>query len=241
MREDVSREYNSELAGARTEVRIHRLLSSLILLTATFICSGPGAHVLFAQQGSKLFSSDAIDSANQRNSVALSRNGTMTQMGGSGYNNSGTAQLNGIFEIFNAQTGKVLEVAAASTSDGALVQQNALNGNAEQQWQFVAIGDGSYAIMNAHSSFVMDVIGASTTDGTLVQQYQSVGRANQHWVLTLVDDVHYSIVNVNSGKALDIPLGNAANNTPVHSGIIWATSSNCGSCCRIPPITSSMM
>lgn len=128
---------------------------------------------------------------------------------------SGTGLLSGSFEIVSAHTLKVLEVAGASTADGASIQQNALNGYEQQQWQFVPTGDGYYYIQNVLTGKVLDVTGGYTTGGTLIQQWQDLSGANQQWQLVPVDDVHYAIINRNSGLALDVVNGSTANGATI--------------------------
>ena len=128
---------------------------------------------------------------------------------------SGTGAMTGAFEIFNAATGKVLEVENGSTNNGALIRQNNLSGQAQQQWKFVPAGGGYYAITNVLTGKVLDVTGASLTNGTAIQQYDYLGYGNQQWQLVVSDDAHYRIVNQSSGKALDIPGGSTLNGTAV--------------------------
>ena len=94
---------------------------------------------------------------------------------------NGTGTISGTFDLFNARTGKVLEVVGGSTSNGALVQQNTLNGSPQQQWQLTPLGNGAYSIANVLSGDVLDVIMGSRADGTLIQQYQYLGDSNQQW------------------------------------------------------------
>lgn len=124
---------------------------------------------------------------------------------------SGTGLLTGSFEIVSMLTAKVLEVDGASTADGASVQQNALNGFEQQQWQFVPTGDGYFYIQNVLTGKVLDVTGGYTTGGTLIQQWDNLSGINQQWQLVAVDDVHYAIINRNSGLALDVVNGSTAN------------------------------
>jgi len=128
---------------------------------------------------------------------------------------SGAGTLNGSFEIVSVHTGKVLEVAGASSGNGVSIQQNALNGFEQQQWQFVPTGDGYYFIQNILTGKVLDVTGGYTTGGTLMQQWQELGGANQQWRLVPVDDVHYAIINRNSGLALDVVNGSTANGAQI--------------------------
>ena len=128
---------------------------------------------------------------------------------------SGTGTISGYFEIFNAKTGRVLEVPGASLSNGTLVQQNSLNGTPQQQWELIPTSNAAYEIMNVATGKVLDVIGGSKSDGTQIQQYTYLGGANQQWMLNSVDDVHYAIQNMNSLKVLDVPFGTSAVNTPI--------------------------
>lgn len=46
---------------------------------------------------------------------------------------------NGYWSIINVNSGKAVEVAGASTTDGAKLQQNSYRGDLNQQWQLVKI------------------------------------------------------------------------------------------------------
>ncbi|HZS56940.1 MAG TPA: RICIN domain-containing protein, partial [Bryobacteraceae bacterium] len=128
---------------------------------------------------------------------------------------SGTGTANGLFEIVSMPTGKVLEVPGGATTNGTLIQQNALNGYEQQQWQLIPAGNGYYEIQNALTGKALDVVGGYVTGGTRIQQWDYVGGANQQWRLVPVDDVHYAIINANSGLALDVLNGSNANGAPV--------------------------
>ncbi len=124
---------------------------------------------------------------------------------------SGTGVVTGFFEVANSLTGKVLDLANGSTSDGGLIEQNALNGLEEQRWQLLPALDGYHAIQNVMTGKVLDVTGGSTNGGTLIQQWDYLGNSNQQWQLVPVDDVHYKIMNRLTGKALDVTGGANAN------------------------------
>ncbi|MBV8896102.1 MAG: RICIN domain-containing protein [Acidobacteriaceae bacterium] len=126
----------------------------------------------------------------------------------------GTGVLNGVFEIVNELTGKVVQVAGGSDANGAAIEQSALNGQPNQQWQFVAAG-ANYSIANVANGKVLDVTNFSTEDGAHVQQFQYLAGANQKWQLEPVDDVHYKIVNLLSGKLLDVTDGSSADGVPI--------------------------
>ena len=116
-----------------------------------------------------------------------------------------------VYEIANAQSGRVLDVMGGSVSNGALVQQYDYLGGNNQKWSLVPISGGAYVIMNMNSGLVLDVVGASTTNGTMIQQYQYLGHPNQQWTLNAAGNGFYTITNLNSGLVLD-DIGGAIQN-----------------------------
>ena len=116
-----------------------------------------------------------------------------------------------VYQIANAQSGRVLDVTGGSKANGALVQQYQPLGVPNQQWSLVPLNNGNYIIMNVNSGLVLDVMGGSMANGTLIQQYQYLGNPNQQWTLTAIGNGFYSIINVQSGLALD-DIGGAIQN-----------------------------
>ena len=108
------------------------------------------------------------------------------------------------FEVVARHSGKCLDVSGASTDNFASVIQWDCHGGANQQWQFVPLGDGYYRIVARHSGKVLDVYGVTTDDLAPIIQYESHGGVNQQWSLELVGDGYYRIVARHSGKALDV-------------------------------------
>ncbi len=88
--------------------------------------------------------------------------------------------------------GKCVDVAGASSTNGAHVQLYACNGTNAQSWThsgttFQALGK------------CMDVAAAGTANGTKVQLYDCNGTGAQQWT----QGANGSLVNTNSGKCLD--------------------------------------
>lgn len=128
---------------------------------------------------------------------------------------TGNAVLTGSFEIVSSLTAKVLDIAANSASDGTPIEQNSLDGHAQQTWRFIPV-DGDYCeIVNAITGKVLDVTDQSTEDGARIQEYDYWGGANQQWLLVPIDDIHFEIMNRLSGKVLDVTNGSALNGTPI--------------------------
>jgi hypothetical protein len=91
----------------------------------------------------------------------------------------------GYVRVVNQNSGKCLDVASASTADGANVIQYACGGGANQQWQWQAVGSYSRLVAR-HSGKCLDVVGSGTGDGADIQQYTCGSGANQQWSRTQV-------------------------------------------------------
>jgi Ricin-type beta-trefoil lectin domain-like len=107
------------------------------------------------------------------------------------------------YKIVNRNSGKVLDVTANSTADGAAIEQWSDNGGTNQQWSLVAVGS-SYKIVNRNSGKVLDVTANSTTNGAVIEQWSDNGGTNQQWSLTTLSGGYSSITNRNSGLVLDV-------------------------------------
>jgi hypothetical protein len=86
------------------------------------------------------------------------------------------------FRLENAADGSVLEVAAASTKDGAAVQTAAWSGADAQQWNAVRAGT-DYAFAARHSVKALEIAGSSTADSAKADQGVYTEAANQKWTL----------------------------------------------------------
>lgn len=116
--------------------------------------------------------------------------------------------------LINVNSNKCLDVAGASTADGANIQQFQCHFGANQQWKIIPnLGptyepDGTYLVINVNSSKCLAVAGASTADGANVQQYTCHRQANQRWFIRYDqhrgDRATYRLVNVHSGKCLEV-------------------------------------
>jgi hypothetical protein len=93
---------------------------------------------------------------------------------------------NAYYKIVNRNSGKVLDVDARSTADGALVLQWTDNGGWNQHWKFINAG-GYYKIQNRNSGKVLDIEARSTADGAKNIQWTDNGGWNQQWKLVKVN------------------------------------------------------
>ena len=115
------------------------------------------------------------------------------------------------YTVLNVNSGKALETSGWSTADGADVVQWTNLGGANQQWRFVATGDGYYRVLNRHSGKALEVYAWSTANGGDVVQWANLGGANQQWRLTDEGNGRVSLINRFSGKALEIYTWSTAN------------------------------
>lgn len=94
-------------------------------------------------------------------------------------------QGGGYYRIKIVSTGKCLDVAGASTGDGAAIHQWDCGPGYNQQWQVVGISgqSGWYALIARHSGKCADVYGALTVNGTLIHQWSCNWGGNQQWAI----------------------------------------------------------
>lgn len=104
--------------------------------------------------------------------------------------------------------GKCLDVAGASSANGAAVQLYDCNGTAAQQW---TVGtDGTIRALGK----CLDVTGSSTANGAKLQLWDCTGAANQKWSVSAARD----IVGTQADKCADVTGNTSANGTRVQ---IW--------------------
>ena len=103
--------------------------------------------------------------------------------------------------------GKCVDVAGASSANGAAVQLYDCNGTSAQTWSRAA--DNSLQALGK----CMDVTGASTADGAKVQLYDCNGTNAQKWTVS-----GSALVNTGSGKCLDATGNSSANGNQLQ---IW--------------------
>ncbi|MFI6416611.1 non-reducing end alpha-L-arabinofuranosidase family hydrolase [Streptomyces sp. NPDC050842] len=122
---------------------------------------------------------------------------------------------NAWYVLVNRNSGKALDVYNLATGDGARITQWTRNDQNQQQWQFVASGDGYYRVKSRHSGKVLDVQNSSTANGAAIVQWADVNGTNQQWRLADSADGHVRLVTRHSGKALEVQGASTADNANV--------------------------
>lgn len=91
---------------------------------------------------------------------------------------------NGIYEIVNVKTGKLVEVTDGRTTNSAKVGQYEKNGSLSQHWSIRSQDDGSFVLISCKSGKVLDVSGGTVANGKQLQIYTPNRTAAQRWFLT---------------------------------------------------------
>jgi beta-glucanase (GH16 family) len=122
-----------------------------------------------------------------------------------GTNNSGTGvtNLSGSYQIRNRFSGMNIDINAASTADGARVQQYTPNGCTCQNFKFTHLGNGVYEITADHSGKSLDVSNISTADGAALVQWPYWGGTNQQFKAVSTGDGYFKLVAQHSGKIIE--------------------------------------
>lgn len=111
---------------------------------------------------------------------------------------------NGTYTIASMVSGKLVEVANASTADGANIAQWPNNGGANQRWIITKEGDGYVSIINENSGKAMEIYNFDTSDGANVVQWNYWGGDPQLWRVEEHGNGVVSFINRHSDKALDL-------------------------------------
>jgi GH18 family chitinase len=116
---------------------------------------------------------------------------------------------------------KCIDVAGASTANGAAVQLYACNGTAAQTW---TVGtDGTLRALGKCA----DVTGASTADGAQIQLYDCNGTGAQVWQA----QANGTLRNPSSAKCLDVTGSSSADATRLQ---IWTCGTSANQLWRLP-------
>ncbi|MDX6351512.1 MAG: hypothetical protein QOF84_6302 [Streptomyces sp.] len=122
--------------------------------------------------------------------------------------------------------GKCIDIASASSANGAHVQLYDCNGTSAQTW---TVGNSDNSIQALGKC--MDVTSASTANGAKVQLYDCNGSAAQKWTVS-----NGELVNTGSGKCLDATGNSSANGNQLQ---IWTCTGAANQLWTLPSGSSS--
>ena len=124
----------------------------------------------------------------------------------------------GVYEISNGGSNRLLDVSGGSCDNGTNVQQYAQNGTPAQRWRIEKF-NGHYLLVNVASGKALDVSGGNGANGTNVQQYVLNHTNAQLWDFVARQDGGYFIKSCLGDYVLDISGGSVSNggNAQVYS------------------------
>ncbi|KQW03337.1 alpha-L-arabinofuranosidase [Streptomyces sp. Root369] len=145
---------------------------------------------------------------------------------------AGPAQAATTSDLRGVASGRCLDVAGVSQTDGANVHIWDCHGGINQQWTLT-----DSAQLTVYGNKCLDVRGGATTSGTPVQIWTCNGSDNQQWRV----NPDGTIVGVRSGLCLEVSGWGTANGTGVqlwscHGGANqkWTGLSGTGNACALP-------
>ena len=108
------------------------------------------------------------------------------------------------YKILNKSSNKALQVASASSENGALIEQWDENNTKNQSWKIENVSDKYFKIINDISGKVLDIKDLAQYDGATVHLWEDVSGDNQLWYFEKTDDGYYKIKSKRSNKCLDV-------------------------------------
>ncbi|GHI03506.1 hypothetical protein Scel_18270 [Streptomyces cellostaticus] len=145
----------------------------------------------------------------------------MAGLGAAGTAQAAAVDTSAWYVLVNRGSGKVLDVAGASTADGASLTQWPRTDGANQRFQFVDSGGGYYRLKAQHSGKVLDVLNYSTADHADIAQWSDAGGTNQQFRLADSPDGYVRLINRNSGRAVEVENASTADGAKVVQYADW--------------------
>ncbi|HEY0065587.1 MAG TPA: RICIN domain-containing protein [Telluria sp.] len=131
----------------------------------------------------------------------------------------------GRYTIVSVHSGKCVDVAAASTADGANIQQYQCNGTGAQAFDVTDMGNDVYRILNANSGKAVDVASSGLNDGANIQQWTSNNTGAQRFAIK-ASGAGFTVRNQTSGKCMDVAGWSTADGGNIHQWTCGANQNN---------------
>ncbi|TDV57296.1 RICIN domain-containing protein [Actinophytocola oryzae] len=110
------------------------------------------------------------------------------------------------YTVTGRASGKCVDIRAAASANGTVVQQYACNGTNAQRFQFQPTSGGFGRINSQlNAAQVLDVKDVSVADNAAIQLWAYGGGLNQQWQWVTEGGGYYHFVNRNSAKCLTVP------------------------------------
>ncbi len=110
--------------------------------------------------------------------------------------------------------GSCMDIAAASTADGAQIQEYTCNGTSAQIFQTIALDATYFKLVNPVSGKCVDIAANATANGSKVDLYTCNGTSAQAFKF-VASGSSFTIVGKQSGRCLDVTAASTANGTKI--------------------------
>ncbi|MEW2403416.1 RICIN domain-containing protein [Streptomyces sp. NPDC046862] len=121
----------------------------------------------------------------------------------------------GQYVLVNKNSGKYIDIPAASTATGTAVQQYQNSACFCQLFTFQSAAGGAWTINNVNSNLNLDISGSSTTAGAKVVQNTPSSADSQKWTLTDAGNGYYRLKNLGSNLSVGVAQSSTSNGAAV--------------------------
>lgn len=162
-----------------------------------------GLHPFYFDDGST--GNNAFRIINRQTNGVADQQGLAAIMQGAQNGTSSTIQVGQVYQIYNRNSFKALEIGGWATANGSAADQWDYLAGANQQFMVQDAGNGYYRLTPQHATGkCLDLYNYSTANGGVVDLWDYNGGNNQKWMIQPTDNGYYKIISVSSGKALDL-------------------------------------
>lgn len=130
---------------------------------------------------------------------------------------------NGVYQIINVKSGRLVEIAGGATGNGGTIQQYESNGTQVQRWVAVAYG-AKVALLNSKSGKAIDVPNANAANSVKLQSYAANGTNAQQWTISKAPTVREHLDELASKHRGDLADGTYVVESALQSGKVMDVS-----------------
>ncbi|MEU6356557.1 RICIN domain-containing protein [Streptomyces sp. NPDC047072] len=121
----------------------------------------------------------------------------------------------GQYVLVNKNSGKYIDIPAASTATNTAVQQYSNSACFCQLFTFQSAAGGAWTIRNVNSNLNLDISGGSTAAGAKIVQNTPSAAGSQQWTLTDAGNGYYRLKNVGSNLSVGVAQSSTSNGAAV--------------------------
>ncbi|WP_289068466.1 RICIN domain-containing protein [uncultured Bifidobacterium sp.] len=130
---------------------------------------------------------------------------------------------NGVYQITNVKSGKLVEIAGGATGNGGTIQQYVSNGTQAQRWVVMKYGS-NVTLLNSKANRAIDVPAANAANSVKLQSYASNGTNAQQWTISKAPTVREHLDELASKHRGDLADGTYVAESALQSGKVMDVS-----------------